>query len=294
MNEKVLSCSNCRFFLKLTAFESEVLGPKLKSQGFNGKYIGGCTYRMGDFTFKGEKYPFIVRRYLDRLVIGCGYHETGFFTESTGLTCPKCRRGEVVITRPLRQDKNASILIGCSRYPACNYSSPDLTLEAACSKCGTPLVLSAGDQLVVGCPQCKLGVRVPLLVRSLPELVNPELECAHGKKIKSCRLCQHSLDEKQSLIELELPELKKYWMEIIRSGNFEALKDFPSPVIPAEQTARKDPQLPGSTEALADESGDLDENEEPYEALDNETDWIQTFQDGIGSDLRTGWFYEDV
>jgi len=291
MTQSFASCSHCKYFLKFTSIEREDMAPRLRSCGFKGNYIGGCTYRNGGFAYAGERHSFLVRRYLEKPVINCGYYESGFFVESTGTTCPKCLQGLIVITRLLRQDRNATILIGCSLYPACDFSTPDLTLGTKCPNCGSYLVLSAGDQLVCGCPKCKRGIPIPLTVRSWPNLIISEARCLHGLKVEECDLCTQSLKERLSLIDLELPLLKRYWMDIITSGNLASLKDFPDPEMPIDGAeSGEDRENPLLSEELP-EDFETQEGDITYDDLDNEVAWIQTFQDGIGNDLLSGWFY---
>ena len=55
---------------------------------------------------------------------------------STGITCPKCQKGEVV-ERSSKRGK----FYGCSLYPKCNYISNYKPAGVSCPQCGEPMVL---------------------------------------------------------------------------------------------------------------------------------------------------------
>ena len=55
---------------------------------------------------------------------------------STGITCPKCQKGEVV-ERSSKRGK----FYGCSLYPKCDYTSNYKPAGVSCPQCGEPMVL---------------------------------------------------------------------------------------------------------------------------------------------------------
>ncbi|MDY5304592.1 MAG: topoisomerase DNA-binding C4 zinc finger domain-containing protein, partial [Campylobacter sp.] len=55
---------------------------------------------------------------------------------STGITCPKCQKGEVV-ERSSKRGK----FYGCSLYPKCDYTSNYKPAGVSCPECGEPMVL---------------------------------------------------------------------------------------------------------------------------------------------------------
>jgi DNA topoisomerase-1 len=57
----------------------------------------------------------------------------------TGVTCPKCRQGEMVE----RRSRRGKVFYGCERYPACDFSTWQRPLAAPCPNCGG-LVTQAG------------------------------------------------------------------------------------------------------------------------------------------------------
>ncbi|WP_153731268.1 type I DNA topoisomerase [Sporosarcina obsidiansis] len=68
-----------------------------------------------------------------------------------GVTCPKCKEGEVVE----RKSKTKRIFFGCDRYPECDYVSWDKPIARPCPKCQNTLVekrLKKGVQ--IQCTEC--------------------------------------------------------------------------------------------------------------------------------------------
>ncbi|HLS09504.1 type I DNA topoisomerase [Lentibacillus sp.] len=53
-----------------------------------------------------------------------------------GVTCPKCKKGDVVE----RKSKKNRKFFGCDRYPACDFVSWDKPVSRPCPKCGSLLV----------------------------------------------------------------------------------------------------------------------------------------------------------
>ncbi|MEK4024207.1 type I DNA topoisomerase [Mammaliicoccus sciuri] len=68
-----------------------------------------------------------------------------------GVTCPKCKEGEVVE----RKSKTKRIFFGCDQYPECDYVSWDKPISRPCPKCQHTLVekrLKKGVQ--IQCTEC--------------------------------------------------------------------------------------------------------------------------------------------
>ncbi|MBM3149613.1 MAG: DNA topoisomerase I, partial [Chloroflexi bacterium] len=72
----------------------------------------------------------------------------------TGVSCPQCQEGELIerIGRKKRR------FYGCSRYPACDFSSSRKPLPQPCPQCSKLLVESRGEWAV--CIACKHKVRI--------------------------------------------------------------------------------------------------------------------------------------
>ena len=69
-----------------------------------------------------------------------------------GVTCPKCKEGEVVE----RKSKTKRIFFGCDKYPECDYVSWDKPISRPCPKCENTLVekkLKKGVQ--IQCTECE-------------------------------------------------------------------------------------------------------------------------------------------
>ena len=68
-----------------------------------------------------------------------------------GVTCPKCKKGEVVE----RKSKKNRIFYGCERYPDCDFVSWDKLVGRDCPKCHHYLVeKSKRGQTQVVCSHC--------------------------------------------------------------------------------------------------------------------------------------------
>lgn len=66
--------------------------------------------------------------------------------QRTGITCPKCEKGEVVPRRSKRGKK----FYGCSEYPACDFVAWDEPVDKKCPECQSLLVKTKKGQ--VKCP----------------------------------------------------------------------------------------------------------------------------------------------
>lgn len=78
---------------------------------------------------------------------------------STGVSCPKCREGELV----QRRSRKGKTFFSCSRYPACDYSLWNKPVSASCQNpaCDSPIMeerFSKKDGRYLQCPQCKRKV----------------------------------------------------------------------------------------------------------------------------------------
>ncbi|MFB3737590.1 MAG: type I DNA topoisomerase [Candidatus Velamenicoccus archaeovorus] len=75
--------------------------------------------------------------------VGCsGYPECRYIKkeeQKTGVTCPKCRQGELVVKRA-RRGKRGSVFYGCNRYPECDFTVGQKPLPEPCPACGSLLV----------------------------------------------------------------------------------------------------------------------------------------------------------
>lgn len=96
--------------------------------------------------------PMAVKRGRYGKFLGCtGYPECKTIKrieDSTGVGCPKCGEGELVV----RRTKRRRTFYSCSRYPDCDFSVWERPFTAPCPSCGG-LLLGAGDTLT--CNDCK-------------------------------------------------------------------------------------------------------------------------------------------
>ena len=93
--------------------------------------------------------PMVIKRGRFGKFLACsGYPEcknTRPLVVSTGVTCPKCREGEVVE----KHSRKGRVFWGCNRYPDCNYSVWNRPVRATCPRCGHFLVEVRRKQGVV-------------------------------------------------------------------------------------------------------------------------------------------------
>nr|WP_242688973.1 type I DNA topoisomerase [Staphylococcus simiae] len=76
---------------------------------------------------------------------------TKAIVKSIGVTCPKCKEGEVVE----RKSKKNRIFYGCSKYPECDFISWDKPIGRDCPKCDHYLVENKkGKTTQVVCSNC--------------------------------------------------------------------------------------------------------------------------------------------
>jgi DNA topoisomerase-1 len=76
--------------------------------------------------------------------VGCsGYPECRYIKKEergTGVTCPECGQGELVVKRSRR----GKVFYGCNRYPECSFAVWSRPLTDPCPNCGGLLVAQAG------------------------------------------------------------------------------------------------------------------------------------------------------
>ncbi|MHB1842498.1 MAG: type I DNA topoisomerase [Sulfobacillus sp.] len=81
--------------------------------------------------------------------------------KGTGVTCPVCHQGEVVERKAKRRQR---VFYGCSRYPACDFTSPLKPVNRICPQCAAPYLVERrhGGQVTVSCraPGCSFQEEV--------------------------------------------------------------------------------------------------------------------------------------
>lgn len=75
--------------------------------------------------------------------------------EKTGIDCPKCGEGKIVV----RRSKKGRKFFGCSQYPKCDFLSWDELVDKKCPLCGKNLIIKqrkkAGDKYICSGENCK-------------------------------------------------------------------------------------------------------------------------------------------
>ncbi|EHJ55945.1 DNA topoisomerase 1 [Streptococcus urinalis FB127-CNA-2] len=81
-------------------------------------------------------------------------HNTKAITKEIGVTCPKCKKGQVIE----RKTKKNRVFYGCDRYPECDFTSWDIPIGRNCPKSGDYLVekkiRGGGKQVVCSNENC--------------------------------------------------------------------------------------------------------------------------------------------
>ncbi|WP_430009110.1 type I DNA topoisomerase [Methylophaga lonarensis] len=158
-------------------------GKKLSSRlGRSGRFIGCTGYPECDYTrningeetsasepevVEGRKCPkcdsdLWIRTGKYGKFIGCSSYPKCKHIESleqpanTGVTCPKCNKGEI-LTRKSRRGK---VFYSCSEYPSCDYALWNEPVKEPCPNCNWPILTlkttkSKGTEKV--CPQKDCG-----------------------------------------------------------------------------------------------------------------------------------------
>jgi len=192
------SCFNCCFFIKFTQQEIGICQDRLREHDIDGA-IGACS-------FQERQNPRVIRFFVTRPILECSYWEAGFFEDDLNITCPQCGKGNAVIKRP-RKDKKIFLLIGCTRYPDCTFSTKYFPLKINCKYCDIPLVLGAEESLSVTCPRCHRRASVPFTILVWPYLLTHRETCPHNYVWTECTRCSKSKEVRTNLLDIELPDI---------------------------------------------------------------------------------------
>ena len=88
------------------------------------------SLRGADMVFKTGPYG----KYLQCTNQDCNNRKP--YHKSTGVTCPKCKEGEIVF----KKSKRGTVFFGCNKYPKCDYVSWYEPVKEPCPKCGELMV----------------------------------------------------------------------------------------------------------------------------------------------------------
>ncbi|MDR1168180.1 MAG: type I DNA topoisomerase [Heliobacteriaceae bacterium] len=90
-----------------------------------------CEKCGGDCIFKVGPYG----KYIE--CTACQFRKP--YRRSTGVTCPKCEKGDIVE----RKSKRGTVFYGCSKYPDCDFTLWNEPTGEVCPECGALLVKKA-------------------------------------------------------------------------------------------------------------------------------------------------------
>jgi DNA topoisomerase-1 len=76
--------------------------------------------------------------------------------EETGINCPRCETGRIVI----RMSRKGKKFYGCSRYPDCDFVSWEEPVQGKCPQCGRHLVVKKAKNVnIISCSDKKCGYK---------------------------------------------------------------------------------------------------------------------------------------
>lgn len=154
--ESDVVCPNCgrKMLVRTSRFGNQFLGcsgyPECKTilpidvNGDNSKPLEPekaeekCEKCGGDMIIKTGPYG----KYLE--CVECQNRKS--FVRSTGVTCPKCGKGQIVE----RKSKYGKLFFGCNKYPDCDFVLWNEPTGAVCPKCGSLIVkriMKSGEKL---------------------------------------------------------------------------------------------------------------------------------------------------
>ena len=110
-----------------------------------------CEKCGGEMTFKMGPYG----KYMECLNPECKYRKP--YRKTTGVTCPKCGKGEIVE----RKSKRGTVFFGCNKYPDCDFVLWNEPISEKCPKCQSLFVkkvLKSGESIV--CSKCSFKKEV--------------------------------------------------------------------------------------------------------------------------------------
>ncbi len=137
-----LGCSGypeCKTIMSMNALQESDEEEKIEE-----KCEEKCEKCGAEMTFKDGPYG----KYME--CTSCHFRKP--YHKSTGVTCPKCQKGEIV----QRKSKRGTVFYGCNKYPECDFVLWNEPTGEVCPECGSLLVkkvLKSGDTIV--CSKCQ-------------------------------------------------------------------------------------------------------------------------------------------
>ena len=113
-----------------------------------------CEKCGADMIFKVGPYG----KYMECTNPECGARKA--VIKTTGVTCPKCGKGEIVE----RKSKRGTVFYGCNKYPECDYVMWNEPTGEKCPECGALLgkaVTKKGTTLKCSNTKCGFKKEMP-------------------------------------------------------------------------------------------------------------------------------------
>lgn len=137
---KFQACSNYPECKNLKPLEEEVKRTKELEERFKGEKCEKCGSTMQ-----------VKRGRFGEFLACSNYPEcktTKKIEETTGVTCPECKKGEITVKR----SKKGRIFYGCNRYPDCKTAFWKEPVKKPCPECQGLMLKTKKDE--VSCPSC--------------------------------------------------------------------------------------------------------------------------------------------
>ncbi|TSC63729.1 MAG: DNA topoisomerase I, partial [Parcubacteria group bacterium Gr01-1014_106] len=152
--------------------------PVVERLGRRGRFLGctgypECTYtaplseeeKEAEEVASGKTCPdcggnLVVKRSRFGVFLGCSNYPNCKHTEkivqSTGVKCPKCTEGDILV----RRSKRGRTFYGCSRYPKCDFALNSKPTGETCPTCSSMLV-EGKDEIRCSNKECAFRKELP-------------------------------------------------------------------------------------------------------------------------------------
>ena len=147
-----LACTGypeCRYTTNFTRDEKGRIQPQERPKEEHEK-VGTCPRCGGDVILKKSRTG-------SRFLSCVNYPKCDYAAPfSTGVTCPKCGKGNLVE----KSSKRGKIFYSCDRYPECDYAVWDWPVAEPCPECGSPILVikttrARGRHIACPNPKCR-------------------------------------------------------------------------------------------------------------------------------------------
>lgn len=205
--ENIVSCKDCSNFYRITSEEKTEISKLLRKHREKFK---SC---LGVCLCKEYKSNSLIKIILFKEDISCIFFKPGYPIENLEIQCPKCKIGNLVVSRNNSWNNSCPISFACNRTQHCSYSTNQAELNLKCRFCGSKLFITSGRIITLSCPKCGKPVKLPITPRIYPRIAYPRGGCSHKQTMIYCQTCDESRRFRKSLLELEIDSLESLLSE---------------------------------------------------------------------------------